>query len=713
MKRKLVICVTLLALTIAGTSCRQKSSPGLTYPVTQKGDVVDTYFGHEVPDPFRWLEDDHAPETKEWVKAQNKVTNAWLQQIPFREDIKNRLTEVWSYTRQFSPWKRGENIFYYRHDGIRNHAVLYVKEKNGEEKVLIDPNLFSEDGTTSLAMASVSKDGKYVAYGISKGGSDWREVFVREVATGKDLDTHLKWIKFSGLSWDENGFYYSRYDEPAPGDELSASNEFQKVFYHKLGTSQDQDLLIHQDNDNPQMNFSAQVDDDNKYLMLYSRISTQGNNLFIRDLNRGGNWIVADTDFETQSSYVGTIGNEILVLTNYDAPRYRLMAIHPNRPNVENWREIIPESGNVLRSVTTSDNYIIAHYMVDVQSRLSLYSKAGRYIRDIKLPGSGSASGLSTFSEEDVLYFTFASFTTPESVYRKDLKSTNPPVAHFVPNVDFKSEEYTVNQVFVEAEDGAEIPLFIVHKKDIELDGSNPALLYGYGGFNVVQSPRFDARIVPWLENGGIYIHAHIRGGGEYGEGWYRAGIKKNKQRVFDDFILAAEFLVESGYTSPEKLAIMGGSNGGLLVGAVANQRPDLFAVALPAVGVMDMLRYQYFTIGWAWAGDYGRSDDSEEMFKYLYAYSPIHNIPKGKLFPATLVTTADHDDRVVPAHSFKYIATLQDRYSGPNPVLIRIETLAGHGAGKPLSMQIEEVADRLAFTLFSMNETWNSEKNK
>ncbi|WP_026473579.1 prolyl oligopeptidase family serine peptidase [Alkaliflexus imshenetskii] len=698
----------ILMLVVFTSACKQKVNPTFSYPITTKVDTVDFYFGHAVADPYRWLEDDMAAETKAWVNAQNNVTNSFLNSIPFRDDIKKRLADVWSYTRQNAPKLKGDYIFYSRHDGVNNHAVFYAKNiKDGIERVLINPNLFSEDGTTSLAATSISNDGKYVAYAISKGGSDWREVFIREVATGIDLNDHLKWIKFSGLSWDEEGFYYNRYDEPMTGSELSASNENQKVFYHKLGQSQSENRLVFEDPKFPQRNFSAQTDETNRYLLLSTRQSTQGNTLAIKDLKSSGKWIEADNDFTTSNSYVATVNNQIWVLTNNEAPRYRLMAINPRNAAVENWTEIIPETGDVLSAVNTTANFIIAHYIVDVESKLKVFDKKGTHLFDVELTDSGTVSGLETFTDDDKIYFNFASYTLPDKVYAYELKSRALSV-EFEPDVEFDSDSFETKRVFVEAQDGAQVPLFIVHKKGMVLDGNNPALLYGYGGFNVVQMPRFDARLIPWLENGGIYISAHIRGGGEYGESWYRAGIRKNKQRVFDDFILAAEYLIKSGYTNSTKLAIMGGSNGGLLVGAVANQRPELFRVALPAVGVMDMLRYQYFTIGWAWAGDYGRSDDSEEMFKYLYAYSPLHNIPQGNIYPATMVTTADHDDRVVPAHSFKYIAALQESYSGTNPVVIRIETKAGHGAGKPISMQIDEVADRWAFTLYNMGLQYN-----
>ncbi len=710
MRKKLFTLITLAGILYISQGCKQFSQKGYSYPETKKVDTIDTYFGHQVADPYRWLEDDQSAETKLWVEEQNKVTNAFLQKIPFRENIKTRLKDVWTYARQSTPKRKGDYQFYYRNDGTQNHSVLYVK-KDGEdgERVLIDPNLFSDDGTISLASVSASKDGKFVAYAISKGGSDWREVFVKNVETGENLDDHLMWVKFSGFSWDKGGFYYNRYDAPASGSELSQKNTNQKVYYHKLNTKQDTDKLVHADPDNPQRNFDTAVDDSENYLLLSTSQSTKGNTLLIKDLKKNKDWLVADDNFITSSNYITTVNNQIWILTNNDAPKYRLMSINPEKPAREYWSEIIAETENVLKGISVSRDYIIAHYMTDVQSKLKVFDKKGLFLSDIELPQTGSVNSIETNKTNNIIYYSFNAYTVPEQVisYDIDNKKEN---KEFIPNVDFNPDNYETKLVFITAQDGAQIPLSIVHKKGLLLNSANPTLLYGYGGFNIVYPPRFDARLVPWLENGGVYVNAHIRGGGEYGEEWYRAGIKMNKQRVFDDFILAAEKLIEMGYTSNKKLAIIGGSNGGLLVGAVANQRPDLFKVALPAVGVMDMLRYQKFTIGWAWAGDYGRSDDSEEMFRYIYAYSPLHNIPSTKNFPAVLVTTADHDDRVVPAHSFKYIATLQEKYKGKRPVMIRIETKAGHGAGKPISMQIEEVADRWAFALYNMGESYQKD---
>jgi prolyl oligopeptidase len=580
--------------------------------------------------------------------------------------------------------------------------VFVKKGRDGEERVLLDPNDFSEDGTVALAAYGFSDDGKYMAYAISRGGSDWREVYVKDVDADKVLEDHLQWVKFSGISWLGNeGFFYSRYDAPKAGEELTNVNEFQQVYFHKIGESQAEDELIYKDAVNAQRNFSVEVDNDDETIFLYGSQSTSNNSLLIRDAV-GGAWVAADTTFENNTNYIGTVDNKYWVLTDFQAPRYRVMAIDPENPYIDNWQEVIPEQADVLKSVTLSKSFALALYMVDAESQLTVYDFQGEKQYQVELPGSGSVGGMHTIRDDNKAFFSFNSYNVPGEIYFYDLE-TREKQTIFESKVNFDHDDFITKLEFIEASDGAQIPLHIVHHKNVELDGNNPLMLYGYGGFNIVYEPGFDVRLVPWLENGGVYVNAHIRGGGEYGESWHQAGTKMNKQRVFDDFILAAEKVIEMGYTNSDKIAIRGGSNGGLLLGAVVNQRPDLFAVSLPFVGVMDMLRYHEFTIGWAWAGDYGRSDDSEEMFRYLYAYSPIHNIKSGLDYPASLVFTADHDDRVVPAHSFKYIATLQEKYQGDNPVLIRIETKAGHGAGKPVSKQIEEVTDMYAFTFYNL----------
>ncbi|MGQ1889064.1 prolyl oligopeptidase family serine peptidase [Thermophagus sp. OGC60D27] len=700
MKRNfIVILLCIMALTF---SCKER--PGKpTYPETKKVDSVDVYFGTRVADPYRWLEDDQSDETKEWVQKQVAVTSQYLQKIAFRTKIEERLKEVWNYEKQGTPIRKGKYWFFSKNDGLQNQSVVYVKEgPDGQERVLLDPNQLSEDGTVALADYAISENGKYMAYAISRGGSDWREIFVKEVATGNDLEDHLEWVKFSEISWKgEEGFFYSRYDEPEKGVELTNINQFQQVFYHQVGNSQGKDRLIYKDPVYSLSNFSAVVDDDGQHLILYGTRSTNNNSLMIKKIG-SEQWLVADTTYENNSFYVGTVNGKYWVLTDYEAPRYRIMAFDPQDPAIENWQEVIPEADGVLKEATLSKSYAILHYMVDAESKLFVYNFNGHKAFEIDLAGHGSVASLRSIKDDDELFYYYHSYNVPGQIIKYNLEKHSKEVI-FKPDVAFDGTQYVTELVFIEADDGAQVPLHIIHKKGIVKDGSNPLMLYGYGGFNVVYQPGFDIRLIPWLENGGIYVNAHIRGGGEYGAEWHQAGTKLNKQRVFDDFILAAEKLIEMGYTSKGKIAVRGGSNGGLLVGAVVNQRPDLFGVALPAVGVMDMLRYHKFTIGWAWASDYGRSDESEEMFKYLYAYSPLHNIKTGVDYPAVLVFTADHDDRVVPAHSFKYIATLQEKYKGDKPVLIRIETKAGHGAGKPVSKAIEELVDMYAFTFYNL----------
>ncbi len=696
--------ILLVLLFVMTTFVACNKGPGKPdYPETKKVDTTDVYFGTEISDPYRWLEDDQSEETGEWVEAQVAVTNSYLDKIPFREKIVQRLTGVWNYKRESVPVRKGDYWFFSRNDGLQDQSVVYVKEgRNGSERVLLDPNKLSEDGTVALAEYGFSEGGKYMAYAISRGGSDWRELFVKEVATGEDMKDHLEWVKFSDISWlGEQGFFYSRYDAPSGGSELTNVNEFQQVFFHKLGDNQEDDELIYKDAVNAQRNFSAEVDDDEERIILYGGQSTSNNSLLFRKLG-DSEWVTADDSFENNTRYVGTVDGKYWVLTDFGAPRYRVMSIDPQNPHIDSWKEVIGEQSSVLKNISLSESYAVALYLVDAESHLEVYNLEGQKQYDIDLPGSGSVDAVRAISQNDEVIYSYDSYSVPNKIFNYDLENREADLI-FETKVDFEGDNYITKLIFIEAEDGAQIPLHIVHKKDIEMDGNNPLMLYGYGGFNVVYEPGFDVRLIPWLENGGIYVNAHIRGGGEYGESWHAAGTKMNKQRVFDDFILAAEKVIEMGYTNSDKIAIRGGSNGGLLLGAVVNQRPDLFEVSLPAVGVMDMLRYHQFTIGWAWAGDYGRSDDSEEMFQYLYGYSPVHNIKSGVDYPATLVFTADHDDRVVPAHSFKYIATLQEKYKGENPVLIRIETKAGHGAGKPVSKQIEEVADMLSFTFYNI----------
>ncbi len=675
----------------------------LEYPETQKVDVVDNYFGVEVPDPYRWLEDDNSPETKAWVEAQNKVTFGYLERIPFRTKIQERLTDIWDFERYSTPFWKGDYYFFYKNDGMQNQSVLYVREGiDGEPRVLLDPNEMSADGTIALTSLSISDNARYLAYGISRGGSDWNELFVREIATGEDLEDHIQWVKFSGISWKGDGFFYSRYDAPAPGMELSAANEYHKVFYHRLGTSQDEDELIFHNSDQPRRNFGAGTTEDERFLIISETESTSGNAIHLKDLqDPNGKIELIIEGFTFNNRPIDHIDGKLLVYTNNNAPMYRLVLVDPKNPNPRNWKDIIPEGEHLLRGVSLIDGKIFANYLEDVKSRVYIHDMQGRRTGELELPTVGSFGGFSGKKDESLAFFSFSSYTFPSTIYKYDA-SANTYELYFQPDIDFDPDAYETKQVFYPSKDGTMIPMFITHKKGLELDGNNPTLLYGYGGFNASMTPGFSVARLILLENDGIYAVANIRGGGEYGKPWHEAGTKLNKQNVFDDFIAAAEYLVAENYTSTEKLAIQGGSNGGLLVGAVANQRPDLFKVAFPAVGVMDMLRFHKFTIGWAWVSDYGSSEE-EEHFHNLYAYSPLHNIPQGIHYPATLVTTADHDDRVVPAHSFKYIAELQRRHEGPNPVLIRIETEAGHGAGKPVSKTIEELTDIYSFMFYNM----------
>ncbi|MFN2394218.1 MAG: prolyl oligopeptidase family protein [Bacteroidales bacterium] len=704
MNKKSTYLFMLFAIPVIMVQCKQDRP--LNYPETRMDDVTDNYFGEEVADPFRWLEDDNSEETKAWVKAQNEVTFGYLEKIPFRQDINERLTSLWNYERYGTPWREGDYFFYFKNDGTQNQSVLYVREGiDGESRVFLDPNEMSDEGIISLSRLSVSKDGKHMAYSISKGGSDWNEIFVKEIETGEMLDDHVKWVKFSGISWQGDGFYYSRYDEPAPGEELSGSNEFQKVYYHKLGTPQEDDLLIFYNPDHPRRNYGAGTTEDERFVILSESQSTSGNAIYIKDnIQPNGDFKKIIDGFDFTNSVIDHVNGRLLVLTNHSAPRYRLVSIDPKRPDPSAWEEIIPENENVLRSVSLIGGKIISVYLVDAHSKAYIHEINGTQVAEIDFPVPGTVGGFSGKKDNNMAFFSFTSFTYPSTIFRFDI-AENEYEPFFTSNVDFQPEEYETKQVFYNSKDGTHVPMFIVHKKGIELNGDNPTLLYGYGGFNASLTPNFSISRLILLENNGIYAMANIRGGGEYGREWHEAGKQLNRQNVFDDFIAAAEYLIDQGYTSSEKLAIQGGSNGGLLVGAAMTQRPDLFKVALPAVGVMDMLRYHLFTIGWAWADDYGTSDE-EEHFDNLYSYSPLHNISEGVYYPATLVTTADHDDRVVPAHSFKFISELQRKHEGENPVLIRVDVDAGHGAGKPMSKIIEEQTDIWSFVFYNMQVT-------
>lgn len=673
----------------------------LNYPDSTKSDRVDTYHGVDVPDPYRWLEDPHADQTRAWIDAQNQVTFEYLKQLPQRKTLQQRLKQLWNYERYGIPVKQGDRYFYTKNDGLQNQSVLYtLPTLDAAPTVLLDPNALSEDGTVALSGIAISENGAYLAYGLSASGSDWVEWKVREVATGQDLEDHLKWVKFSGASWthDHQGFFYSRYDEPDETNKYEGVNYYQKLYYHRLGTSQSEDALIYHRPDEKEWGFSGGVSEDGRYLIISVWQGTDPRNLlFYKDLN-DPNSAVEEliSNFEAEYSFLDNDGPVFWFRTDLNAPKGRLIAIDITQPNPANWQEIIPEADETLESVGLLNHQFVADYLKDAYTAIKIFDLQGNFVRQVDLPGIGSAGGFDGKRTDTETFYSFTSFTTPATIYRYNMTTGESSIFR-QPRVDFEPSAYETTQVFYASQDGTRVPMFIVHKAGLVLDGSNPLLLYGYGGFGVSLSPSFSVSNLVWLEMGGIYAVPNLRGGGEYGEDWHQAGTKLNKQNVFDDFIAAAEWLIGQGYTSVNQLAIMGGSNGGLLVGACMTQRPDLFAAALPAVGVMDMLRFNQFTIGWAWESDYG-SPQNPEQFKALYAYSPLHNLKPLTAYPATLITTADHDDRVVPAHSFKFAATLQSAHRGDRPVLIRIETKAGHGAGKPIAKVIEEVADKWAF---------------
>jgi prolyl oligopeptidase len=693
MKRSL-----LFIMAVFFTAC---ASETFEYPESKKLDVVDDYHGTEVADPYRWLEDPNAEDTKAWVRAQNDVTFPYLKSLPGRDRIESRLTTLWDYPRYSTPSKRGGHYFYSYNDGLQNQSVLYTMQSMDDEpRVLLDPNTFSDDGTVALSSLAISKNARYIMYGKSDGGSDWQEFFVRDIETGEDLDDHIKWVKFSGASWthDEQGFYYSRLPEPAPGEELTAENTNVKLYYHRLGTGQSEDILIYERPDQPNWMIGGTVSHDGNYLVIsVSESSAPRNQLYYQDIRRAGNPVVKLIDtFEARYNYITNDGPVFYFQTDLDAPQNRVISIDLRNPAKSNWKTVIPEQEFVLTGISVVNNQFVASYLVDARSEVRIYGKDGNLEREVELPGIGSVSGFSGERDDTEAFFSFTSYTYPTTIFRYDFTTHDYEVFR-ESGVDFNPDEYVTEQVFYESKDGTTVPMFITYKKGLEMNGNNPTYLYGYGGFNVSMTPGFSVSNLVWMEMGGIYAVANLRGGGEYGREWHQAGTKENKQNVFDDFIAAAEFLIDEGYTSSSKLAIGGGSNGGLLVAAAMVQRPDLFAVAMPAVGVLDMLRYHLFTIGWAWASDYGRSDNPDD-FEYLYAYSPLHNLEMGTEYPATLITTAERDDRVVPAHSHKFAAALQEHHAGSNPVMIRIETRAGHGAGRPTAMIIEEAADRWAF---------------
>ncbi len=695
-----------LMLMVLFSACQQQK---INYPETKKGTTEDVYFGVKVQDPYRWLEDDNADDTKAWVKEQNKVTDAYLAEIPFRNQIKERLTQLWNYQKVGVPFKKGDYYFQYKNDGLQDQSVLYVtKSLNEEPRVLLDPNKLSTDGTVALAGIAISKDSKYLAYRIARSGSDWNELYVKNIATGEDLKDHLMWLKFAGVAWYKNGFFYSRYDTPKKGDALKASNTFHKVYYHKLGDSQDKDKLIYENKKYPNRMYNVSVTDNEKYMLLYNEGAGNGNGLYVKNLTkRNAKFVKITDDLEHVHHIVDELNGKLLMYTNENAPCYKLMLVDTKHPQKKYWRTLIPEKENVLKNVNLIGGKLVANYIKDAYSAVGIYKTDGTLDTAVKLPGIGTASGFSGENKSDVAFYGFTSFTSPRTVYKYNLK-TNKTEVFYQPKVNYNSADFVTEQKFYTSKDGTRVPMFIIHKKGLKLDGNNPCLLYGYGGFNISLTPYFSPRRIVWLENGGVYVVANLRGGGEYGAKWHKAGTKMQKQNVFDDCIAAAKYLIDNKYTNSNLLALKGGSNGGLLTAAVVNQQPDLFRVAIPEVGVMDMLRYHKFTIGWSWASDYGTSADSKEMFQYLLKYSPIHNISDKANYPSILVTTADHDDRVVPAHSFKYIATLQEKYQGNNPVLIRIESKAGHGGGMPISKQIEEYTDIWSFIFYNMKLTPN-----
>ncbi len=714
-----IVSMALLALatqSACSNSSKQTDEKRITmtkniaYPNMKKGSQTDNYFGTEVADPYRWLEDDNSPETKQWVDAQNKITHDYLDQIPFRDAIKNRLTEVWDYAFQSAPSKEGGYWLEFRNNGKQNQSVLYYRSSLEEEaQVLLDPNTLSEDGTVALSDFAISKDTKYLAYAISRSGSDWREIFVMNIATKELLPDHITWAKFTKIAWYKDGFYYTKYPKPAEGDALKAENKNSQVFYHKLGSTQADDALIYDDNTNPDWGYEVKTTSDEKYAYIYTTKSTSGIrvSIFKPDTKRVQPQVVV-ANFQNEWSIVDEYKDKFYVLTNWNAPKYRLLELDAKNPSLAEAKELISETDETLERVTLTGGKLFCFYLKDAKSLIKVHNITGEFEHNVETE-IGTVNGFDGDDDATFTFYTLTSFANPTNVYKYNI-SNGESTLFKKSGIAFDGSKYETKQVFYTSKDGTQVPMFLTYKKGIKLDGSNPTLIYGYGGFNYALTPKFSVVRIPWLEAGGILAVANIRGGGEYGESWHKTGTKMQKQNVFDDFIAAAEYLQKEKYTSPAKTAIQGGSNGGLLIGACMTQRPDLYAVALPDVGVLDMLRYQHFTIGRYWAADYGTCEDSKEMFDYLYAYSPLHNVKKEQVYPATLITTADHDDRVVPAHSFKFAATLQEKASHDNPLLIMISKDAGHGAGKPKAKTIEEYANLWAFTLFNMGEEFKKD---
>lgn len=704
MKKLIVSLSAFLILVGCKKDNEEKNIIAVNYPETKTVDTVDTYFGVEVKDPYRWLEDDRSSETEAWVKAQNKSTYAYLDNIPFRDELKDRLSTLWNYEKVGAPFIEGEYTYFSKNDGLQNQNVYYRKKGDEKAEVFLDPNTFSKDGTISLGGGlSFSKDSNMLAYSISEGGSDWRKIIVMNPETRAIVEDTLKDVKFSSISWYKNeGFYYSSYDKPK-GSALSAKTDQHKLYYHKLGTPQKDDLLIFGDKPEEKHRYVlGSVTEDNRYLIISAKTSTSGNKLFIKDLSDPNSKLITILNHTDSDTYI--IENEdskLFLVTNLNAPNKKIVTVDASNPTPEHWEDFIPETENVL-TPSKGSGFFFAKYMVDALSKVKQYNYKGELIRDIELPGLGTVNGFAGKKKDTVLYYAFTNYNTPSSIYKFD-PETGKTESYWKPTINFNSDAFESNQVFYTSKDGTKIPMLITHKKGLELNGKNPTILYGYGGFNISLTPTFSITNAVWMEQGGILAVPNLRGGGEYGKIWHDAGTKMKKQNVFDDFIAAGEYLIENNYTTSDYLAIRGGSNGGLLVGAVMTQRPDLAKVALPAVGVLDMLRYHTFTAGAGWAYDYGTAEQSKAMFEYLKGYSPLHNVKAGVEYPATLITTGDHDDRVVPAHSFKFAAELQSKQTGTNPTLIRIETDAGHGAGTPVSKIIEQYADIFGFTLYNM----------
>ncbi len=704
----LIYSLPLLLIACQSTEPSSMNAPidPVTYPDTRKDtSIVDIYHGEEVADPYRWLEDDNSEETMDWVDRQNKVTYDYLDQISYRDALRERLTEVWNYEKYGSPFKEGGKYYFFKNDGLQNQSVMYVQDDlDAEPEVFLDPNTLSDDGTSSLAGLAFSKDGRYFSYLVSEGGSDWRTAYIKDLSTGEMLDEKLEWIKFSGMAWYEDGFYYSRYPEPTDDQALSGRNQNQQVYYHRAGTEQSDDKLVHEDPKHPDHGFNVGVTEDGKYLVVSTWKNTSGNMLHYRPTDDpDSELLVINDDFEHDYNVVDHIDGKLYVQTNDGASRKRLVAIDPDKPARSAWQDIIPEQEEPLQGISVVGGKLVTRFLKDASTQVRVYNYDGSMHSEVELPGIGTVGGFSGKKDEDISFYSFTSFTTPSTIYKYDMSSGESTVFKR-PTVDFDPEEYVTEQLWYTSKDGTKVPMFITHRKGLKMDGKRPTLLYAYGGFNISILPSFSITRLPLLENDGIYAVANIRGGGEYGSDWHEQGTLERKQNVFDDFIAAGEFLISEGYTSSDKLAIEGGSNGGLLVGACMTQRPDLYAVAIPRVGVLDMLRYHEFTIGRAWATDYGLSEDPE-AYQYLKAYSPLHNV-KPADYPATMVMTADHDDRVVPAHSFKFASELQSQQQGDAPVLIRIEKSAGHGAGKPTDKVIAEAADVYSFMFYHMDES-------